>query len=58
MQWVTGAHAHADRIARSWLIRRFIDPAAEIVDIARDRVWAHAERTGANHVWAPRRVAE
>ena len=31
MQWVTREHPHTDRIACPWLIRRFIDPGAEIV---------------------------
>jgi hypothetical protein len=31
MKWVTRARPKTDRIACPWLIRRFIDPAAEIV---------------------------
>ncbi|MGH2608241.1 MAG: chromate resistance protein ChrB domain-containing protein, partial [Tepidiformaceae bacterium] len=30
MKWVTREHARVDRIACPWLIRRFIDPEAEI----------------------------
>ena len=47
MQWVTREHPHTDRIACPWLIRRFIDPEAEIVYVARDEVLPYAERTGA-----------
>lgn len=28
MRWVTRSHLHLDRVATSWLIRRFIDPDA------------------------------
>jgi hypothetical protein len=31
MKWVTRAGCHIDRAACAWLIRRFIDPAAEFV---------------------------
>ena len=31
MEWVTREHPHTDRIACPWLIRRFIDPDAEII---------------------------
>ena len=29
MKWVTRDHLHMDRVASPWLIRRFIDAAAE-----------------------------
>lgn len=29
MKWVTLAHVHLDRVAAPWLIRRFVDPAAD-----------------------------
>lgn len=29
MRWATLAHVHLDRVASPWLIRRFVDPAAE-----------------------------
>lgn len=47
MKWVTREHPHTDRIACPWLIRRFIDPEAEIVYVARDEVLPYAEREGA-----------
>lgn len=31
MRWVTRRNAHIDRTACPWLIRRFVDPAAEFV---------------------------
>ena len=47
MRWVTREHPHTDRIACPWLIRRFIDPAAEIVYLPRDEVLPYADREGA-----------
>ena len=43
MRWVTRERPKTDRIACPWLIRRFIDPDAEIVYLASDRVLAEAE---------------
>jgi len=34
MRWVTRAGCHVDRTACAWLIRRFIDPAAEFLFVA------------------------
>jgi hypothetical protein len=31
VKWATRAHIHVDRAASAWLIRRFIDPAAEFL---------------------------
>ena len=53
MQWVTREHPRTDRIACPWLIRRFIDPGAEIVYVPRDEVLAFAERAGAISFDAP-----
>jgi len=47
MQWVTREHPRTDRIACPWLIRTFIDPAAEIVFVPADQVLPYAEREGA-----------
>jgi hypothetical protein len=46
MKWVTRARPKTDRIACPWLIRRFIDPAAEIIYVPTDEVLATAEREG------------
>jgi hypothetical protein len=47
MKWVTREHPHTDRIACPWLIRKFIDPDAEIIYVHRDEVLSYAEREGA-----------
>jgi hypothetical protein len=53
MKWVTRARPKTDRIACPWLIRRFIDPHAEIVYVAADRVLGVAEEQGARSFDAP-----
>jgi hypothetical protein len=53
MRWVTRENANVDRIACPWLIRRFIDPEAEFLFVARDEVLAVAEREGASSFDAP-----
>ena len=53
MQWVTREHPHTDRIACPWLIRKFIDPEAEIVYVPRDQVLDYAAREGAMSFDAP-----
>ena len=40
MRWVTRSRPKTDRIACPWLIRRFIDPDAEILYVPRDEVLA------------------
>jgi hypothetical protein len=47
MKWVTRQNAKVDRIACAWLIRRFVDPAAEFEFVPRDVVGVTSERTGA-----------
>ena len=46
MKWVTRARPKTDRIACPWLIRRFIDPDAEILYVPADQVLAVADREG------------
>ena len=53
MKWVTRENPTTDRIACPWLIRKFIDPAAEIVYVPRDEVLGYAEREGAISFDAP-----
>ncbi len=53
MKWVTREHARTDRIACPWLIRKFIDPEAEIVYVGRDEVLAFAEQENAISFDAP-----
>jgi hypothetical protein len=38
MKWVTREKVKVDRVACPWLIRRFIDPEAEFLFVAADRV--------------------
>ena len=47
MKWVTRERPKTDRVACPWLIRRFIDPAAEILYVPHDQVLSVAEREGA-----------
>ena len=44
MKWVTRARPKTDRIACPWLIRKFIDPEAEILYVPTDQVLTVAER--------------
>ncbi len=53
MKWVTRARPKTDRIACPWLIRRFIDPDAEIIYVARDQVLAAAARIDGRSFDAP-----
>jgi hypothetical protein len=53
MQWVTREHPKTDRIACPWLIRKFIDPEAEIVYVPRDQVLVYAKGEGATSFDAP-----
>jgi hypothetical protein len=46
MKWVTRARPKTDRIACPWLIRRFIDPDAEILYVPTDQVLDVAAREG------------
>ncbi len=47
MKWVTRERPKTDRIACPWLIRRFIDPQAEILYVTKDDVLPLAQREGA-----------
>ena len=47
MKWVTRERAKVDRIACPWLIRKFIDPAAEFLFVPAEQVTAVAGREGA-----------
>jgi hypothetical protein len=46
MRWVTRQRPKTDRIACPWLIRRFIEPEAEIVYVAANLVVETARREG------------
>jgi len=47
MKWVTREKARVDRIACPWLIRKFVDPAAEFLYVPRERVLEVAQQEGA-----------
>jgi hypothetical protein len=53
MKWVTRERPKTDRIACPWLVRRFIDPQAEIVYVAAGQVLAVAGRDRARSFDAP-----
>ena len=53
MTWVTRARPKTDRIACPWLIRKFIDPGAEILYVLPDEVLGVAAREGAHSFEAP-----
>lgn len=42
MNWITRENIKVDRVACPWLIRRFIDPAAEFFFVPEDQVLARA----------------
>ena len=54
MKWITRRNVKVDRVACPWLIRRFIDPAAEFLFVAEEDLLATAEREGATPFDAPR----
>jgi hypothetical protein len=49
MKWITRENANVGRIASPWLIKRFVDPAAEFIYVPPDQVMVEAERQGAIH---------
>jgi hypothetical protein len=53
MKWVTRARPKTDRIACPWLVRRFIDPDAEILYVPSNDVLDVAARQGAHSFDAP-----
>ena len=53
MKWVTRRRIHVNRAATGWLIRRFLDPDAEIVFVEPEEVAAFEAREGAIGFDAP-----
>ena len=53
MKWITRARPKTDRIACPWLIRRFIDPDAEILYVPAAQVLDVAGKEGAHSFDAP-----
>jgi len=44
MKWITRENANVDRVACPWLIKRFVDEAAEFIYVPADQVMVEAER--------------
>jgi hypothetical protein len=53
MKWVTRERPKTDRIACPWLIRKYVDPAAEFLYVPADEVLEVAEREDAISYDAP-----
>lgn len=53
MKWVTRKHIHVNRTATAWLIRRFLDPDAEILFVEPEDVIGLQERLAATGFDAP-----
>jgi len=53
MKWVTRKRIHVNRTATAWLIRRFLDPNAEILFVEPGEVTAIQQRDGAMGFDAP-----
>lgn len=47
MKWITREDAKVDRVACSWLIKRFVDAEAQFLYVPAERVMEVAEREGA-----------
>jgi hypothetical protein len=47
MRWITRENANVDRVACPWLIKRFVDPAAEFIYVPADQVMEEARRRDA-----------
>lgn len=47
MKWITRAGVKVDRVACPWLIKKFVDQAAEFYFVPADQVLAETDRLGA-----------
>jgi len=47
MKWITRERVKVDRVACPWLIKKFVDPDAEFLFVAADKVMETAGREGA-----------
>jgi hypothetical protein len=47
MKWITREKARVDRIACPWLIRKFVDPAAQFLYVPAEKVQEVARKEGA-----------
>lgn len=53
MKWITRERPKTDRVACPWLIRKFVDPDAEIIYVPAADVLSAAEKEGARSFDAP-----
>jgi hypothetical protein len=54
MKWITRKDVKVDRVACPWLIRKFVDPAAEFLFVPESELLAAAKRENATPFDAPR----
>src|SRR2546426_12477582 len=54
MKWITRRNIKVDRVACPWLIRRFVDPAAQFTFVAEEELLATARKENAIPFDAPR----
>ena len=54
MKWITRRNIKVDRVACPWLIRRFVDPAAQFIFVAEEELLATARKENAIPFDAPR----
>ena len=54
MKWITRSNVKVDRVACPWLIKRFIDPAAEFLFVPENQLLEAARRHSATPFDAPR----
>jgi len=53
MKWITRERIRVNRTATCWLIRRFLDPEAELIFVAANQVESVQTETGATSFDAP-----
>ena len=54
MKWITRSNVKVDRVACPWLIRKFVDPAAQFLFVPESELLASAKRENATPFDAPR----
>lgn len=54
MKWITRSNVKVDRVACPWLIRKFVDPQAEILFVPESELLAAAKKENATPFDAPR----
>jgi len=56
MKWITRSNIKVDRVACPWLIRKFVDPAAEFLFVPEGELLPRAKQAGAIPFDAPRQT--